>query len=94
MALLVNRRWRIWPATLQLHAHHACASSRAHSVQSIDGDDDELPFDLDDDRWDALLPDDEPYERQPELGDFWIEADDSVATDDQLAARAASPNAA
>jgi hypothetical protein len=29
-----------------------------------------------DDRWEVFLPDDEPYERRPEPGDFWIDAED------------------
>jgi hypothetical protein len=31
---------------------------------------------FDDDQWEIFLPDDEPYERRPEPGDFWIDAEE------------------
>lgn len=37
--------------------------------------DDEAPLELDDETWDALLPDDD-YESHPEYGDFWTDGDD------------------
>lgn len=36
--------------------------------------DDDVLLELDDEYWDALLPEDE-YEVQPEEGDFWIDRD-------------------
>ncbi len=33
------------------------------------------PLELDDDRWDAFLPDDDQRDPLPEPGDFWIEFD-------------------
>lgn len=36
--------------------------------------DDDAPLELDDDYWDALLPDDD-YEPFPEYGDFWTDVD-------------------
>jgi len=36
------------------------------------------PIDPDDERWDALLPDDDPYDPEPEPGDFWIDADEAA----------------
>ncbi len=37
--------------------------------------DDDSPLELDEDYWDALLPDDD-YEPSPEHGDFWTEQEE------------------
>lgn len=37
--------------------------------------DDPTPLELEDDRWDAFLPDGGQEDRLPEPGDFWIEFD-------------------
>ena len=31
---------------------------------------------IDDDRWDVFLPDDDPYGPRPEPGDFWVDAEE------------------
>ena len=37
--------------------------------------DDDTPLELDDDSWDAFLPDDDELDPAPEPGDFWMEFD-------------------
>ena len=37
--------------------------------------DDDAPLELDDDSWEAFLPDDDELDPIPEPGDFWIEFD-------------------
>ncbi len=39
-----------------------------------EGVDDDTPLELDDESWEALIPDDD-YEPLPEQGDFWTEDD-------------------
>ena len=39
--------------------------------------DDRTPIELDDDHWDALLPDEDQGDPLPEPGDFWIDFDGS-----------------
>lgn len=39
--------------------------------------DDRTPLEIEDDRWDAFLPDEGPYEPLPEPGDFWFEEEES-----------------
>ena len=45
--------------------------SPGRSEPEIDSD---FPVEIDDDAWDAFLPDDD-YEPLPEYGDFWTEQD-------------------
>jgi hypothetical protein len=56
-------------------SHAACSSDDwDDDPPDLDELDDDSPLDLDDECWDALLPDDD-YEPRPDPGDFWPHQD-------------------